>query len=299
MTISTRTLFIYNIFLLFSVILITGCEPKNDDELVPSYLHIDKIDVTSNYQQGTSSSKITDAWVYLDGTLIGSFELPPTIPILTEGKQNITIYGGIKLNGISNTRNAYPFYSPLIREINFVKDSVINLGTLNVGYHSNAIFPWMEDFNNPGISLDTTSKSTVGIGQTYNPDWIFPETDNPYSGIVQLTADSAIFEAATAEKFEFPSNGGSIFLEMNYNINHPLVVGVIYKASGLRVQRPLIVLNESDEWNKVYINLSVIKYDTPAATDFQIFFGAQKEDGTGDALFLLDNLKLVHFNTSK
>ena len=102
MTISTRTLFIYNIFLLFSVILITGCEPKNDDELVPSYLHIDKIDVTSNYQQGTSSSKITDAWVYLDGTLIGSFELPATIPILTEGKQNITIYGGIKLNGISN-----------------------------------------------------------------------------------------------------------------------------------------------------------------------------------------------------
>lgn len=299
MIISTRTASIYNIFLFLTVIFFLSCEPKDDTDLVPSYLHIEKIDVTSTYQQGTSSSKITDAWVYIDGTLIGSYELPATIPILTEGKQNVSIYAGIKLNGISNTRSAYPFYSPIVREINFVRDSVINLGNLNVGYHPSAIFPWLEDFNISGISLDTTSKSTVAIAKTDNPEYLFPESDNPYCGIVQLTADSAIFEAATIEKFEFPANGGSVFLEMNYKINHPIIVGVIYMASGLRVQRPLYGLNKSEEWNKAYINLSVIKYDTPSATDFQIFFGAQKEDGSDDVLFLLDNLKLVHFNTSK
>jgi hypothetical protein len=61
----------------------------------------------------------------------------------------------------------------------------------------------------------------------------------------------------------------------------------------------LLVLNKTEGWNKVYVNLSVPKYDTPSATDFQIFFGAQKEEGIEDALIYLDNLKLVHFNTVK
>lgn len=299
MTVFTQRPFIINFLLYLLVLFFTGCEPKNDENLVPSYLHIEKIDVTTDYQQGTSSSNITDAWVYIDETLIGSFELPATIPILTEGKQTLKVLPGIKLNGISNTRAAYPFYTGIEKEVTFVKDSVINLSGSIVTYETKSIFPWLESFDLSGMSMDTTSKSTVRFGKTNDQDLIFPEQGNSYSGMVTLIEDSAIFEAATTEKFEFPGNGSAIFLEMNYNINHPLIVGVFYKTSGIQVQRPLIVLNETEDWKKVYINLTVPKYDTPSATEFQIFFGVQKEDGTGDALILLDNLKLVHFKTSK
>ncbi len=57
-----------------------GCEKKDDASLVPSYLYIEKIGLNTQYEQGTASHKITDAWVYVDETLIGAFELPATIP---------------------------------------------------------------------------------------------------------------------------------------------------------------------------------------------------------------------------
>jgi len=51
----------------------------NPAEPIPSYIHIDKIDLTTDYSsQGTSSNKITDAWIYVDNELIGAFEMPVT-----------------------------------------------------------------------------------------------------------------------------------------------------------------------------------------------------------------------------
>ncbi len=295
MEIFTRNKLLLISAIVFQLVFLYGCEPKDDEDLVPSYIHIENIDLNTVYQQGTSSSKISDAWIYIDGAFIGSFELPATVPILTSGKKTINIRPGIKLNGISNTRSVYPFFTALNKEVELVKDSVVNISGTTVNYATNAKFPWLESFENSSLSLDTTSKSTVGISKTSDPALVFPEMGNSYSAIVQLAADTAIFEAVTTEKFDFPGNGNSIFLEMNYKINQEMVVGVFYVSKGLRVQRPLIVLNRSDEWNKVYINLSVPKYDTPSATDFQIFFGAQKNSGNTDAIFLLDNLKLVHF----
>ncbi len=299
MTIITQNAFISIVTFIFVLIFLSGCEPKDDPNLVPSYLHIEKIDLTAEFAQGSASSNISDAWVYIDDQFIGSYELPATIPILTQGRQNLVVRAGIKLNGIGSTRSAYPFYTEIKREINFVRDSVITLHDATVSYHERVIFPWMENFELAGFSVDTTSKSDVDILKTNDPSMTFPGYGDSFAGFVQLTADSSVFEVVTNEKFTFPGNGSSIFLEMDYNINHPMVVGVFYTSSGLRVQRPLIVLNETNAWNKVYVNLSVPKYDTPNATDFQIFFGAQKESTTNDAKFLIDNLKLVHFNNSK
>ncbi len=282
-------------FLILITTITSGCK-KNDTDLVPSYLFIDQIGLTSSYDQGTSSQKITDAWVYVDETLIGAFELPATVPILKEGLQKITIRPGIKLNGIANTRAIYPFYADIKRNITLVKDSVINVSDVVTTYKTNVTFPWLEDFNFSGVTLDTTSKSTVGIDKINNPELIFNQAGeiNTYSAFITMTENTDVFEAVSTEKFDFPGNGASIFLEMNYKINHELVVGVFYTASGIRVQRPLLILNKNDDWNKVYVNLTVPKYDTPSAYDFQIFFGTQKE-GTEDALIYLDNLKLVHF----
>lgn len=280
-----------------TITLTSGCTEKNDGDLIPSYLRIDKINLSTTSDQGTSSHNITDAWVYVDETLIGAFELPATIPVLKEGKQNITIRPGIKINGISNTRSIYPFYSDIKRSITLVRDSIIQISDAVTTYKSNTEFPWMEDFNYSGVTLDTTSRSTVAIVKSNDSGKIFHHDGevNPYSAFVSLTADSSIFEAVSTEKYNFPGNGSAIFLEMNYRINHNLVVGVFYTTSGIRVQRPLLILNETETWKKVYVNLTVPKYDTPNATDFQIFIGTDKEDGTGDAEIYLDNLKLVHF----
>lgn len=282
-------------FSIFNLLLINGCETASNDELVPSYIQIDSIKINATYQQGTSSSKNTDAWVYINQQFLGSFELPATIPVLSSGKQKIIIRPGIKLNGISNTRNAYPFYASIEKELTLVKDSILNLGTLQTTYHPNVNFAWLESFELSGSSIDTTSKSTVDLSIVSSPGLLNPDLNGTGAALIELVSDSAIFEAATKEKFDFPGNGSAVFLEMNYKCNHPIIVGVIYMTSGSRVQRPLLTINKSEQWNKIYVNLSVPKYDTPDANNFQIFFGIQKESGTAKASILLDNLKLVHF----
>jgi hypothetical protein len=285
------------ILFLLTITLTSSCDKKNDTDLIPSYLYIEKIGLNSTYDQGTASHNITDAWVYVNETLIGAFELPATVPILLDGEQKITIRPGIKINGIANTRAIYPFYSDMVKTIKLVKDSTVNFNDAVTYYKSNVDFAWLENFDFSGITLDTTSKSTVGIGKIDNPELIFqlPGEENNNSAYINMVADSAIFEATSTQSFDLPNDGSAIFFELNFKTNHNLVVGIFYTSSGIRVQRPLLILNKTDIWNKIYVNLTVPMYDTPDASNIQIFLGAQKEDGSGEAKIYLDNLKLVHF----
>jgi len=282
-------------------VLLSGCDNDKDSVLVPSYVTIDQFSITTDYGQGTASHKISDAWVYLDETLIGAFELPARVPILTEGNQNITIRPGIKINGIASTRAIYPYLLPVTRQVRLVKDSAVSLSSINTRYRTNVTFPWLEGFELSGLTMDTTSKSTVALQRTSDPALVFsmPGESNSFSGLIQLTSDTSIFEVVTRETYEFPAAGSEVFLEMNFKTTNSIVVGVFYKTNGMQVQRPLLVLNKSDEWNKIYVNLTVPKYDTPGATEFRIFIGAQTDQGNEQATILLDNLKLVHFNTVK
>ncbi|MDY0102667.1 MAG: hypothetical protein RBS07_06985 [Lentimicrobium sp.] len=290
---------VFFLFLPF-VASLTSCE-VDDSSLVPSYVSVDSFALTSDYEQGTASHKITDVWVYLDETLIGAYELPARVPILSEGAQNITLRPGIKINGISSTRAIYPYLNPVTSSVNLSKDSISAFSTVNTRYRTNVIFPWLESFEHSSFSIDTTSKSTVALQRTQDPQLVFsfPGESGSYSGMIQLPSDTSVFEVVTNETFDFPSAGSEVFMEMNYKTDNTFVVGVFYKSSGIQVQRPLLVINKSDEWNKVYINLTVPKYDTPNATDFQIFIGATTDEGNNEATILLDNLKLVHFNTTK
>ncbi|GAP42985.1 hypothetical protein TBC1_111127 [Lentimicrobium saccharophilum] len=292
-----RLLFLF----VFIAILSGGCEKKDDASLVPSYLFIEKIGLNTQYEQGTASHKITDAWVYVDETLIGAFELPATVPILSEGLKKVTIRPGIKLNGISGTRAIYPYFAPIVKDIVLVRDSVIQVTDTVTSYRQGVLFPWMESFELSSMTLDTTAKSTVRLQRTNDPALRFNMTGEPgeYSGFVHLPADTSIFEAVTSEAYDFPAAGSEVFLEMNYKTDNALVVGVFYLSSGMQVQRPLLILNKSENWNKVYVNLTVPKYDTPNATDFRIFFGAQTDEGMEQAGIYLDNLKLIYFNTAK
>ena len=282
------------------VALLSSCDDDKDSDLVPSYLSIESFTVATDYEQGTASQKITDAWVYIDETLIGAFELPARVPILATGIQKITVRPGIKINGISNTRAIYPYLNPVTRSLSLSKDSITALASVETRYRNNVIFPWIENFELNAASLDTTRKSTVPLQITENSAlaFLFPNESGTSSGMIQLVSDTSIFEAVTTETYDFPPSGSEVFLEMNYKTENTLVVGVFYKSTGIEVQRPLMILNKNDEWNKVYINLTVPKFDTPNATDFRIFIGAQTDKGNNQATILLDNIKLVYFNRS-
>jgi hypothetical protein len=78
--------------------LFSSCEKNQFNAETPSYLHISGIDLQVNGTQGSDSQKITDAWVTMDGTFLGAFELPCTVPILADGAHELGIHFMINVN---------------------------------------------------------------------------------------------------------------------------------------------------------------------------------------------------------
>jgi len=152
--------------------LFSSCEKNQFNAETPSYLHISGIDLQVNGTQGSDSQKITDAWVTMDGTFLGAFELPCTVPILADGAHEFSIYAGIKANGISATRIRYPFYdkcklfqgtdslssSFANQTITLYKDSTININGTTV-YKENTGFIFIENFEDAGVILEASTDS--------------------------------------------------------------------------------------------------------------------------------------------
>ncbi|MBE0663792.1 MAG: hypothetical protein IH597_15155 [Bacteroidales bacterium] len=273
---------------------LNACDPKGDDG-IPAYIHIEEIGLTTEPGQGTASHKITDAWVYIDMKLIGVFELPATFPVLQQGDQEVTIYAGIKINGIAATRSAYPFFTPIIVDVNLTPGVVDTISNAVVSYDPETTFSWMEDFDG-ALSIDTTSNSETNLVRISDPDLIFSFDNEPndYSAMASVSGDTLLFECATIQSLEFPEGGKPVFLEMNYKNNHNLTVGLTMVSSGQTVQQALLVLNPSETWNKIYINLTPTISYFYNATDFRIFIGLLRTPETETATIYFDNLKLVY-----
>lgn len=279
-----------------AVVFHSGCDKFEGDQTVPSYIRIDTLGfVTDNDIQGTRNQKIVDAWVYVDDDLIGGFELPATIPVLAEGKHKLEIRPGILLNGISDTRTPYPCIEPIIIDVfDFIPDSIVSaMGTTS--YYSNAEFVWMEDFEDASLAIHESANSDTGIVRTQtgaftddyseNSGISYVDLNRPY---VQLVSDDG-----NGAGFVF-DRGDFIFLELNYRNNIPIVVGVYIKLMDNTIEeRPFLIVNPSDDWNKIYVNFTPMVNETIDAVSYTVYLEARNTEDAGSAFIMLDNIKLV------
>ena len=167
------------------LVIIAGCDKFEGDQTIPAYVHVDTTYFTTDYSsQGTSNQNFKDVWVYVDDDLIGGFELPATIPILSEGPHKVEFRPGIILNGISDTRVPYPCIKPVTYEdFELIPDSIIT-ANVSSSYLSNVQYVWMEDFEDASLSIHETTSSDTNIVRTppNSPD-AFIDEYSQYSGI--------------------------------------------------------------------------------------------------------------------
>jgi hypothetical protein len=272
----------------FVVLFFSSCEIINPEETIPSYLSIDtiRLEVTS----GSNSSKITDAWVYVDDQPIGAFELPAKFPVLVDGKHKLFIKAGIKVSGIAETRGAYPFYEGYTTEINFIKDSIIKVNPI-VHYFSTTQFHIDEDFESSGELFEKTTNSDTTLDKTNNINDVF---DGNYSGIVHLTTAKNFFECKSIESFKFPTGGKPIYVEIDYKNDFPFNVGFIANYSQSAQQLSVLTLKKSDNWNKIYVNLTDAVSYYSDANNFNIFIKASLPDSISEGSLHFDNIRLVY-----
>lgn len=288
------------VFFLLMILLYSSCDTIFPEAEIPSYVSIDTIHLSINdpVVQGSASHKITDAWVFVNDDLQGVYELPVIFPVLKDGKQSLKIFAGIKDNGIAATRVQYPFFQ-FFSDNSFVfsKDEITPVNP-SVSYTSSVKFLWNEDFEDPGITIDSVYPSFLKINRLTDPAQVF---EGNGCGYVYLSGAEYIYKGASNTAFDLPKAGAAVYMELNYKTTANFNVTVFSNnPSGIAEDAVLTITptNKSGmaEWNKIYVNLSPVVSANPSANGYKIaFYSNLSEQGLTSAEIFLDNIKLLCF----
>jgi hypothetical protein len=281
------------ISLFFTSILLTACDFINPEEPIPAYIQVDSVSVISGAETGSNTHDINDIWVYVDNKLVGTYEIPFKVPVLPIGFQNIALEAGIRENGQGLFRKVYPFYTSFISDTTLGEAKTI---IINPVYHYEDVeVPLLEDFESLGHRFEKTDASDTTlmiIADTLNP--------NEHWGQIVLDNNRTKADIRSSQLYNL-SRTSKVYLEMDYYCEEELTIGLFareYSAgTTIDVRYPIMTLYTTNEWKKVYINLTDQIAKTPQAFDYRLFFSVIKSEQTdGDiAEIYLDNIKILHY----
>lgn len=273
-------------------VLISSCEVINPKESVPGYLHIDSFTLNTDYNtQGSASTQgISDVWVFVNDNLVGGFELPATVPVLSTGDINVKLRAGIKNSGAANLRREYPFFNLAEENISLSAQEVVSLKP-QISYYSSLNFAFIEDFEGSNYGISTTSGSI--------PLWVSNQSAECIEGQGSLKIevhDQETFRAQSNDVFVLPKQGKEVYLEMDYQSTGYIEVRLIAnQSSGVPTETSVIILYPSGEQKKkVYLDLGPIVSTEVSAASFTLAFLAYNATNQTHSVNYIDNIKLIH-----
>jgi hypothetical protein len=270
----------------FSCNIIDPAEPE------AGFIRLDSATLAADYPtEGSSNSKITDAWVSVDDEYLGTFPVPGTFPLIANGSHKLSIRAGITDNGISATRVAYPHFSTWQQNVVVEKGKTLSFHP-EFNYTPNTHFPQIEDFDDGSLSLISSGNSNAVLTVTNSGDTNALENN---SGHVVLDNIANVFEVATNDTFFIPV-GFSPYIELNYKTQVEFNIGVYIHTDVGVLQTSLLTVRSTDQWKKIYVDMvSLLDLSLlQSATGYKIYIHAEKPSSLTTAEIFLDNLKVVY-----
>lgn len=262
-----------------------GC---NKDELkAPDAFFItpSSVSVYTITQQGSSADKITDIWLYVNGSFKGAYPVGKTLPIVSYGHTEIRMFAGIKNNGISTTRQPYEFYDILALDTNVESGKNINKSIV-FKYKPNAKFHLTEGFDGGtgGINFQKSINSDTNFTILNNHE----SMQGPYMYFsMDNTRQVAQFQSTTT--YSLPLNGAPVYAEINFKCNQDFELGV-YSGYDFR---SVLILSASETWNKVYAFLTPRVSEPPLNAYYGLYLKAFKK--VDNPQIFIDNIKLISY----
>lgn len=275
------------LFLFLNFWIFNSCKKDKLKSPKAAFLLVNSVSLKTNYNtQGSSSNKITDIWYYVDGQFKGVFPVGSVMPVVADGNAEITLFAGIKNNGISATRIPYPLYQSVTFSQNFEAGKTYTINP-QFEYNSGAFFYYSDDFSSAGSFFLSVGDSAM-VTST--------DPSNAFEGAFACLGMSdakptAILQQSTP--YFLPSGGATIYLELNYRCNQPFTVGVIggnYTPSP--EVRSALTVNTSNGWNKIYVQLTSVVSRQPVYGDYKVYIQANKL--VENPYIYLDNVKLIY-----
>ncbi len=284
----------FGIILLF--VLFIGCSKQKQKAPEAFFIKPESITVavTTADLQGTTNHKITDLWYYVNSQFKGAFPNGSILPIPSTGPTQIIVKAGIKNNGISSTRQPYEFYDQILIDTSVTPGIIANRNFV-FHYKTNAIFRWLEDFEGFGTTTGISIKKSNNSDTTFKIlDKILTPGVDVYEGTkcfyfaVDDIKQIARFESTAL--YPLPKQGQPVYLEMNYKCTQGFDVGVF---NGNTYQY-VATVNASDNWNKIYIQLSSGVSTLPTTTS-GLFISAFRDANVSTSQVWIDNIKIISY----
>jgi len=285
-------------YLYIFVLLSFGLSSCVKNNPLPVYLEINNWTLNSNPNSGVLpdtdpkvlTQNFSDVWVYIDGKIIGVFELPCKIPVLVSGSCKVTLYPAMKNNGISATKKIYPFVEPFENTFELTPGETYTINPIT-RYYSSTKF-WIEDFDESSVKLETdVSVSNATLAVEPNGPW-----DN--YGHIALTSSDSLWVGLTNVALVLPKSGAEVYMEVDYRNTNSILTGLISYASGVSTDHPNISMNAQTsgvQWKKIYIDLKDIVSNTASANNYKAYLRTLLDSGLSSSDVYIDNIKIVHF----
>ncbi len=284
----------------FLLALLPACQPDPDMDDIPAYLYMEPFTLVTSPTQGSNATRITEAWLTVEGQFLGAYRLPGQAPILERGEREISLFAGIKDNGLAAVPEIYPFYTPFRTTISLQPNIVDTLRPV-VSYDPDTRFAFIDDFER-GAPLLGDLRIGTDINRLRPSDAdVF---EGRFSGRIYLDTLNPVVEIGTLARYRgLTDRNPAVYLEVNYRSEVPVVWGVIgYQdgspaTDGTPIFEPGFLARE--DWNKIYFNLSTL-FVQGNFDEYQIALRASipRENNVftlKQAEIWLDNIKLVHF----
>jgi hypothetical protein len=288
------------ILLAMAALGMTAC--NDDDFTIPAFLHVEAVKVVppeSNpitLEEGFYTSDITALYViaHYPGAMkmdtIGLFEMPFTIPVLHEGPVDyLEFYPAVKQSGVGGALPYYSFYKPIrVSDTSLVAGDTLRFDTLSTTY---AI----------GLSdmlMFTCFEPTEGSLPFDSVEWhrYAPEEACSGMGYASVHVPDSVLSVPFGIKQSFyvtdPTRVIYLELDTRSDMRFEVYMHAAYETGGSEHQERVMVINPSNHWQHMYINLGRTWAWFNHQPEFRLSFAALNVDGTeGD--IRIDNVKLL------
>ena len=276
-------------FIIFLLIIITSCEREAETVTYFSINNFSFYDLEGQINESTETTAISDGWVTLNGNFLGAFETPSKIPIINiEDNNEIRISPGIKENGISGSRIIYPFYKIFEVITDDVMEETITINP-ETSYKENTNFKFLNQgsFEIGNMLQETENSDTIPLIQSNE---VF---DGEKSCAICINNSNNIYQVITIDELLFKSFPEYVFLEMNFKSDIDFKIGLI-RNNNIADKIEHMKVYKSENWKKIYLNLSSLIIPNISNSTFQIYFESEMAYNDNGGCTYLDNLKVVY-----
>lgn len=272
---------------------ITSCDIINPAEDIPARIKLNEVTLEVQPGQGSAQHKITEVWVFANSNAIGAFTPPTEAHHITESATtNFSFRAGIRNNGILEDAIIYPMYTNYDVELN-TEPGALSEVTPVFRYKPQAVFSLISDFETQNDFIDNrdTVAASMVVRSANEP------FEGNFSGEIIISEEARFIEVGHAIALtDLPTDGTPAYLEFHYKSEVEMGVGILgIPLSGPSASNFFYLLKPSEEWNKIYIELTNILVESQF-TAYKVLFRSQYPTGGPQESYKiqLDNIKVVH-----